>query len=80
MAKYRKVGQVLKGKDGKGFYIKMDEDVTLTKGQIVNVNDPRKQPAELLALGVISEETAADMQKRAEALPEWVKFNLTVKT
>lgn len=79
MAKYRQIGSVLKGKEGKGPYIKITEDITLKKGTFLNLSDPRKKPAELLALGVITEEVAAKMQEKADATPEWVKFDITVK-
>lgn len=80
MAKYRNIGQVLKRKDGKGVYIKIGEDVTLKKGDFVNVTDPRTQPDELLALGVINEEVYAKMKERAAATPDFVKFTLSVKS
>lgn len=79
MAKTLTIGSVLKGKDGKSTYIKINEDVTLKKGQFVNLVDPRKQHEVLLGLGLISEDQAAKMAERAAQTPEWVKFNLTIK-
>ena len=40
--KWNKVGAVLKGKDGKSKYIKIDQDVSLKKGQTLQLFDPRK--------------------------------------
>jgi len=79
MAKNRNIGQVLKKKDGQGVYIKISEDVTLKKGDFVNVDDPRKLPDILLGLGAINEELHAKMTEQAAKIPDFVKFTLSVK-
>lgn len=43
-AKWIKVGTVLKRKDGKGRYMKVNSTISLTEGQILNVQDPRNRP------------------------------------
>lgn len=78
MAKNTKIGSVLKKKDGNGFYIKIDQDVTLKAGQFVNVDDPRKLPDILLGLGKITEEVHGRMVEQAAKIPEFVKFELSV--
>lgn len=43
MAKWTKVGSILKSKKG-GSYIKVENDMKLTKGQFLSVFNPRKRP------------------------------------
>jgi hypothetical protein len=40
-AKWVRVGTVCKKKSGTGTYFKIDNDVTLKKGQYLNIQDPR---------------------------------------
>ena len=56
--KWLKIGSILKNKKGTGNYLKVADDVSLKKGQILNVQNPRKRPG-------ISE---ADLQK----IPDFV--------
>lgn len=42
MSNWKKVGAILKGKDGKSKYIKIAEEVTFIKGQTLQIFDPRK--------------------------------------
>lgn len=42
--KWTKVGSILKKKDKEGTYFKVDSDVALKRGQILNVQNPRKRP------------------------------------
>lgn len=44
MAKWVKVGTLMKNKAGTGTYLKVTEDVKLSKNQILNVQNPRKRP------------------------------------
>lgn len=79
---FKRVGQVLSKKpneDGtsNGVYIKISEDVTLKKGDIISVNDPRKQLPELVKSGKMKEETATKILSK---LPDFVKFELVYKT
>lgn len=43
MAKFTKVGTILTKKSGKGVYIKVDNDVSLKKGEMLAVVDPRNR-------------------------------------
>jgi len=76
---YKKIGSVLKGKEG-GSYIKIDEDVNLKKGTFINVSDPRTKPDTLLELGKISEEVYHKMKEKADKIPEFVLFELSIKS
>lgn len=42
-----KVGSITTGKDGKSMYIKVDGDVTLSKGQYLNLENEKTQLAKL---------------------------------
>lgn len=77
--KYRNVGSICKNKNGNGFYLKMGEDVTLCKGQILNLVDPRTLGKELLEKGLISQEVADRMTEDGAKVPSFVKFNLQIK-
>jgi hypothetical protein len=93
MAKNRQIGQVLKQKkknpdEPQGFYIKIDGGkgaqqgdvvVTLKHGDFINVDDPRTLPDKLLSIGAIDEETHTRMKEQSLGIPDFVKFNLTVK-
>lgn len=76
-AKYQRVGQILKGKDGKPNYIKMDKDIAA--GTFINIEDPRTLPDTLLAEGKIGKEVHAKMKERADNLPDFVVRELTAK-
>ena len=62
---------------GKRLYIKISEDVTFKKGDMISVNDPRKQLPELVKSGKMKEETATKILSK---LPDFVKFELVYKT
>lgn len=62
MAKWTKVGSVLKKKDKPGNYFKVAEDVALKKGQILQVQDPRQRP------GITEEQLAK--------IPDFVKAEI----
>lgn len=80
MAKYVKIGSVLKSKDfaqTKNTYIKIDKDIQLKAGQFINVDDPRKKPERLA--GKVSDEVMAKIEEAASRVPQFVLFELTVK-
>jgi hypothetical protein len=58
MANWVKVGSILKSKNGKSNYLKVADKVTLDKGQILQIQNPRKRP------GITEEQ----LQK----IPDWV--------
>ena len=74
-AKYQRVGQILKGKDGAPNYIKMDQDVKA--GTFINIEDPRTLPDTLLAAGKIKQEVYEKM--KARNIPDFVVRELTAK-
>ena len=81
MAKRREIGSVVKGKDGKPDYIKINSDVTLKKGQYVNLESPKQQIESLQAAvesGKLTAEYGEKLLARLEATPDWVRFNLFV--
>ena len=49
MAKRIQIGSILKGKDGKGDYIQIKEDVTLKKGDFLNLESQASKIASLQA-------------------------------
>ena len=53
-----KVGAILKKKDGNGQYIKVSDDVKLSKDMILNIQNPRKRP------GITEDQLAK--------IPDWV--------
>lgn len=63
-SKWVKVGAILKSKEGNKKYIKIDQDVSLKKGQTLQIFDPRKSK-------FITEE-------RLAKLPDYVLFDLFV--
>lgn len=80
MAKYIRIGQVLKGKDDPGSsYIKMDQDVTLKKGDTLSL-ESKKQQLDGLAKaeesGKISSENAAKARESIEKIPDFVRFTI----
>jgi hypothetical protein len=42
--RWTKVGSILENKAKTGKYFKVDADVTLTKGQMLTIMNPRKRP------------------------------------
>lgn len=76
--KWTKIGAILKSKNNNsGFYIKIDQDVSLKKGDYVTVKNPRETVEELLSKGVLTEEQA---QERLQKIPDWVKYELIVSS
>jgi hypothetical protein len=76
------VGQILKGKEGKGDYIKIDSDVTLTKGEFLELESAstiRKRADELVANGKIDEEFAEKLRESADKIPSFVRFRIVKK-
>lgn len=77
--KWLELGSVLEsdGSNGKpkSLYIKVKNDITLKKGQYLNVTKPSQDIDRLVDLGYITIEEA---QKRKEAVPAYVKLNISV--
>jgi hypothetical protein len=83
MAKKKRltVGSIWKGREGKPDYIKIDNDVVLTKGQFVNLETKAQKIKSLkdaIEAGRLSGEGAQKMLERAEKMPEGIRFELYV--
>lgn len=75
--KYVTFGSVVKRQDGKGSYIKVFKDVTLTKGMKVGVETPVARAKWALENGHINEDQYNERVKKAKEFN--VQFELTVK-
>lgn len=62
--KWTKVGSVLRKKEGDGVYLKVSDNVSLFKDQILNFQDPRKRP------GITPEQL--------EKIPDFVRFEVFI--
>jgi hypothetical protein len=71
----RKVGQVLTGKNG-GHYIKIEQSVTLTEGDVLFLNKPEETLQRLVAAGTI---TQAEADAKLAKVPSFVKYNIVRK-
>ena len=81
--KFRKViGSVQKSKDAsKPDYIKISNDVVLTKGMFLNLESKKQQLASLEAAveqGRLKEEYAVKARERIEKIPDFVRFEISV--
>lgn len=81
MAKKRlDVGAVLKGKEGKPDYIKIDNDITLTKGMFLNLENKAQAIASLesaIADGKLSQEVGDKARERIEKNhPDFKRFSI----
>lgn len=80
MAKKRKVlGSVLKGKDGKGSYIKIRGEQKLVDGQTLSLESKKSRLESLesaTADGKVSEELAEKIKASIEKTPEFVLFEI----
>lgn len=76
------VGQILKGKEGQGDYIKVDADVVLKKGEFLELESAstiRKKADSLLEAGKIDEEFAEKLREQADKMPSFVRFRIIKK-
>lgn len=67
-----KIGSIRKGKTG-NLYIKVDKGVTLTEGESLQLQDPRKKLSDSVAAGRLSEEKAAEF---AEKIPDYIRYEV----
>lgn len=82
MAKTVKVGQVMKNKDGTGFYVKFNQDLVIKKGECMNLEDPKmaiKRLKKMIEDGKIDEDKANYIIEKLEKTPEFVKFEVNKK-
>lgn len=83
MAKRIQVGAIYKGKENKGDYIKIEEDITLKKGEFLNLESKASQIASLtkaIEEGKLSPEVGEKMLANAEKMPEFIRFRITKST
>lgn len=69
MAKWNKVGSIRKSKKG-SLYFMFDADVTVKKGSVLQIQNPRDGVAKRLAEGKMTEEEA---NKRLASIPEFIR-------
>jgi hypothetical protein len=82
MAKSKRsvVGSVCKSKDaGKPDYIKIRDDMSLRKGQILRLESKKYQLESLqgaVTAGKLSSELGEKIRERIEKIPDWVRFEI----
>lgn len=69
---WKKLGSLRKSQKG-GLYIKMDEDVTLKKGQSIQLTDPRKSLDKAVEAGRMSGEKAEGIKAK---IPDYIRYDL----
>lgn len=73
-AKWQNIGTLRKNEAGK-LYIKFDQDVTITKGSVLQLQKPDEAIKRLAELGFLDE---AKAKARLEAIPEYIKYNVVL--
>lgn len=82
--KYLNIGSIVKGRDGKPDYIKLNQGIKLlvdgnvVDAEYVNLQNPHTLPKTLLDLKKITPEVAEQMAEKAAKRP-FVRFDLQVK-
>lgn len=71
---WRKIGSMRKSKTG-GTYIKIDEDVTLSKDAVIQVQDPRKKLDEAVESGRLTSEKAEAIRAK---IPDYILRDLVL--
>lgn len=84
MSKFVEIGEILesKPKDGqtKGdLYIKIKDDVKLTKGMYVNLEDPKAKFQRMLNSGKLDEKATDQVTEKMNNIPAFVKKILIAK-
>lgn len=78
--KRQKVGSVLKAKDSsQPDYIKIDSDVLLKKGDILNLESKKSKLASLeknIELGKLSGDLADKIKEAIDKMPDFVRFEI----
>ena len=69
---WKKLGSLRKSQKG-SLYIKLDEDISLKKGQSVQLKDPRKSLDAAVEAGRMSSEKAEEMKAK---IPEYIRYDL----
>lgn len=80
----KRIGQILKSKNpGEIDYIKIDEDITLKKGDFLSLENKASQLASIqkgIESGKLSEDLAAKLTEQAEKIPDFVRFHVVKVT
>lgn len=81
MAKKKRkvIGSIVKGKDGKGDYIKILNDVELKAGSFINLESKAMKQKQLdtsVAEGKLTGDLVEKIQAGIDKMPEWVRFEL----
>lgn len=71
---WKKVGSLRKSDKG-DFYIKIDDTVTLEKGQSIQVQDPRKRIKTAVEAGKLSKEVGEEMLGK---IKEYIRYELVI--
>lgn len=71
---WKTVGSVRKNEKG-NFYLKVTEGITLSKDDVLQLQDPRKKLKESVAAGRLTEERAEEL---ANKIPEYVKYDVVL--
>ena len=71
---WQTIGSIRKSKEGK-LYFKVDEDVNLTKGSSLQLQDPRKRMTMLAEKGFLTKEAA---EERIANIPEYVRYDVVI--
>jgi len=69
---WKKLGSLRKSQKG-GLYIKIDADVTLKAGDVVQLQDPRKSLDAAVAAGRMDSEKAEGIKAK---IPDYIKYDL----
>jgi hypothetical protein len=69
---WTKVGSLRKGDTG-SLYIKIDDNVTLSKGDTLSLQDPRKKFDRMVAAGKMSAEEAAE---KAANVKDYIRYEV----
>jgi len=82
MGKYTRteVGSICKSKDAeKPDYIKVNTDITLKKGDILNLESKKSKLEGIdtaVQNGKLSQDKADEIIEKINAMPEWVRFSI----
>lgn len=72
MAKWNKVGSLRKSQKG-SLYIRLDTDLSLKKGESLQLRDPKKSLDEAVAKGRMTSEKAEELKSK---IPDYIRYDL----
>lgn len=73
-SEWKKIGSIRKSEKG-DLYIKIDDAVSLTKGSVMQIQDPRKRIAEAKERGKLSAEVADEMLSK---VPDFIRYEIVL--